>query len=85
MSLLDSIKDYFARFGDQSVVGLDVEFTVTGDARRNLTRALRLLESRERLDSAGLAELTARLAHAKKNGVDVSSVDSISEALRGCV
>ena len=69
----------------QEVQGQDVEFNVIGNARRNLTRALRLLQCRDSLDSAGLVELNARLAHARKNGVDVSSVESIQEALDGCV
>lgn len=69
----------------QEVLGQEVEFNVIGDARRNLTRTLRLLQCRDQLDSEGLVELNARLAHARKNGVDVSSVDSITEALNGCI
>ncbi len=69
----------------QEVLGQEVEFNVIGDARRNLTRALRLLQCRDQLDNEGLVELNARLAHARKNGVDVSSVDSITEALNGCI
>lgn len=69
----------------QEVLGQPIEFNVIGDARRNLTRALRLLQARDQLDSDGLVELNARLAHARKNGVDVSSVESITEALNGCV
>ena len=69
----------------QVILGRDIEFNVIGDPRRNLTRTLRLLQCRDQLDSAGLVELNARLAHARKNGVDVSSSESITEALNGCV
>lgn len=86
MGLLQSILGYISRSPDsQEIQGQDVGFNVTGDARRNLTRALRLLQCRDQLDSAGLTELNARLAHAKQTGVDVSSVASITEALNGCV
>lgn len=88
MNILNSIVSLFKPASTDEVgqvVGGEVTFDVTGDARRNLTRALRLLQCRDSLDTEGLNELSARLAHAKKNGVDVSSSATVKEALDGCI